>query len=55
MGDKKTTDILLERIKYFINSIDNGEYKPTSYEFTIKFHYDGVKCLIIEDKDSFTS
>lgn len=38
MGDKKLTDIMLERIKYFINAIDNGEYKPKGYEFTVTLH-----------------
>ncbi len=47
---KKTTDILLDKIKYFINAIENGEYSPTSYEFTIKLSHGGSKYLTIEDK-----
>lgn len=35
MNDKKVTDVMLERIKYFVNAIENGEYKPQSYTFTI--------------------
>lgn len=40
MNNKKITDVLLERIKYFINSIENGEYDPKGYEFTIKIPLD---------------
>ena len=40
MDNKKITDILLERIKYFINSIENGEYDPKGYEFIIKIPLD---------------
>lgn len=38
MNEKKVTDTMLDRIKYFINAIENGEYKPTGYEFTITLH-----------------
>lgn len=38
MSEKKTTDILLDRVKYFINAIENGEYEPQGYEFTITLH-----------------
>ena len=37
MSDKKVTDIMLERIKYFVNAIENGEYEPKGYKFTISF------------------
>lgn len=37
MSDKKITDIMLDRIKYFVNAIENGEYQPTAYTFTISF------------------
>lgn len=36
--EKKITDILLDRVKYFINAIENGEYEPKGYEFTIVIH-----------------
>lgn len=49
MDNKKVTDVLLERIKYFVNSIENGEYEPKGYEFTISFNYQGVKNLTITD------
>lgn len=35
MSEKKVTDVMLDRIKYFVNAIANGEYEPNSYEFTI--------------------
>lgn len=35
MQDKKVTDIMLDRIKYFINAIENGEYNPIGYKFTV--------------------
>lgn len=38
MSDKKVTDIMLDRIKYFVNAIENGEYEPNGYEFTITLH-----------------
>lgn len=51
--NEKVTDILLNRIKYFINSIENGEYAPQGYEFAIKFHSKpncpNNKVLSIED------
>lgn len=36
MTNKKVTDVMLDRIKYFINAIENGEYEPKGYVFTIK-------------------
>ncbi len=54
MSDKKVTDVMLERIKYFINAIENGEYAPVGYELTIKFHRGG-KDLVISDTYSSTS
>lgn len=38
MSDKKVTDIMLDRIKYFVNAVENGEYEPNGYEFTIILH-----------------
>lgn len=55
MSDKKVTDIMLDRIKYFINAIENGEYEPKGYEFTIKVYSPGDRTLIIQDNQSFTS
>lgn len=58
MGDRKVTDVMLERIKYFVNAIENGEYKPVDYEFTIRFPLDfnpklgGQKYLTITDSYS---
>lgn len=49
MSDKKVTDVMLERIKYFVNAIENGEFEPNGYELTIKLHYEGVKVLTIDD------
>lgn len=40
MENKKITDVLLDRIKYFINALENGEYDPKGYEFTIKIPLD---------------
>lgn len=54
MSDKKVTDVMLERIKYFVNAIENGEYAPVGYELTIKFHRGG-KDLVISDTYSSTS
>lgn len=48
MTEKKVTDIMLERIKYFINAINNSEYEPNGYEFAIKIHQNG-KIISIED------
>lgn len=56
MSDKKVTDIMLDRIKYFVNAIENGEYEPNGYEFTIslKLPYNGLpnleKEVIIADQ-----
>lgn len=49
MSDKKATDIMLERIKYFINAIENGEYEPQSYKFTINLSYQTNKEVTIQD------
>lgn len=38
MSDKKVTDVMLDHIKYFVNAIENGEYTPLGYEFTIVLH-----------------
>lgn len=48
--DKKTTDILLDRIKYFINAIENGEYEPNGYEFTVKLTKKFGRDITISDK-----
>lgn len=48
MSDKKVTDIMLERIKYFVNAIENGEYEPKGYEFTINLCLNG-KSITIND------
>lgn len=37
MSDKKVTDLMLERIKYLVNAIENGEYEPIGYKFTVSF------------------
>ena len=50
MNDKKVTDIMLDRIKYFINAIENGEFNPNEYEFTITLRHNGYKLLTISDK-----
>ena len=53
MSDKKVTDLMLDRIKYFINAIENGEYNPKGYEFTVILHSEPNcqldKVLTIED------
>lgn len=49
MADKKVTDIMLERIKYFVNAIENGEYDFTDYAFTISLS-NGVHTVNIKDK-----
>lgn len=56
MQDKKVTDIMLERIKYFINSVENGEYEPGGYEFTITLHsepYNDFKNKVLNISDSY--
>lgn len=50
MSEKKVTDVMLERIKYFVNAIENGEYKPIGYTFTITLT-DGNKSIAINDKN----
>lgn len=49
MSEKKVTDVMLERIKYFVNAIENGEYKPTDYILTITLN-DGQRSVQINDK-----
>ena len=53
MENKKVTDLMLDRIKYFINAIENGEYNPKGYEFTVILHSEPNsqcdKVLTIED------
>lgn len=49
MSEKKVTDVMLERIKYFVNAVENGEFQPNRYELTIKLHHDGAKVLTIDD------
>ena len=48
--DKKVTDVLLDRVKYFINAIENGEYEPKGYEFTISFTKEFGRDVTISDK-----
>lgn len=48
MENKKIINVMLDRIKYFINAIENGEYEPVGYEFTIKIHHSG-KLTTIDD------
>lgn len=57
MSDKKITDIMLERIKYFVNAIENGEYEPKGYEFTISLYsepYNDFKNKVLNISDSYT-
>ena len=52
MTEKNSITILENRFSEFIKAIKNGEYKPTGYEFTIKFNLCGLpesKILIIRD------
>lgn len=49
MTDKKVTDQLLDRIKYFINAIENGEYEPQGYEFTVSVYRNYGRKLTICD------
>ncbi len=55
MSDKKVTDIMLERIKYFVNAIENGEYEPKGYEFTITLHSEPCNPLnkVLNISDSY--
>lgn len=48
MSEKKVTDVMLDRIKYFVNAIENGEYEPQDYEFTITFKK-GIKTITLSD------
>lgn len=43
MAEKNLTDIMLDRFKYFINSINNGEYEPIGYEFTVTVQLSGQR------------
>lgn len=56
MTNKKVTDIMLDRIKYFVNAIENGEYEPKGYEFTIVLHSDpgSVFDRVLKIDDSHT-
>lgn len=49
MSDKKVTDVMLDRIKYFVNAIENGEYEPDGYTFTINLRYQYNKEIAIQD------
>lgn len=49
MSDKKITDVMFDRIKHFINALENGEYEPNGYTFTIELNYQGNKTLSIND------
>ncbi len=48
MDDKKITNTIIERIKYFLAAVENGKYEPQGYEFTVKLNYCG-KIITIED------
>lgn len=52
MENQKVTNIMLDRIKYFINAIENGEYAPTGYEFTINLPLQNGKTISISDSYS---
>ncbi len=56
MSDKKVTDVMLERIKYLINAIENGEYEPRGYEFTITLHSEPQNPFdrVLNISDSYT-
>lgn len=49
MSDKKVTDVMLDRIKLLVDAIENGEYKPEGYTFTINLSYQGNKEVTIQD------
>lgn len=36
MENKKITDVLLDRIKYFINALENGEYDQKDMNSPLK-------------------
>lgn len=55
MSDKKVTDVMLERIKYFVNAIENGENKLINYDFTINLYRNDGKMVIIQDNCQSTS
>lgn len=48
--NEKVTDIMLDRIKYFVNAIENGEYVPEGYEFTIKLKKAFGRSINIQDE-----
>lgn len=52
MPDKKVTDIMLDRIKYFINAIENGEYEPIGYKFTVSMQLSNFKEVSFSDDSS---
>lgn len=44
---EKVTDLMLNRIKELVKAIENGEYEPKGYTFTIKlFNYTGREMII---------
>lgn len=49
--DKKVTDVLLDRVKYFINAIENGnsETELLDYDFTINLTRNGGRKITISD------
>lgn len=49
MSEKKVTDLMLDRIKYFINAIENGEYEPTGYRFTVSMQLSNLKEVAFSD------
>lgn len=55
MSDKKVTDVMLERIKYFINAVENGEHEPKGYEFAITLYTEPNTCVgrVLNISDSY--
>lgn len=49
MSDKKTTDIMLDRIKYYVNAVENGENTILDYDFTINLYRNDGKMITIND------
>ncbi len=46
---EKVTDLMLNRIKELVKAIENGEYEPNSYTFTIKLSNYTGKIITISD------
>ncbi len=46
---EKVTDLMLNRIKELVKAIENGEYEPNGYTFTIKLFNLTGKEVIISD------